>query len=157
MAMTVDSICGVEVAVSSGGQVGADAASERSAVGTVVVQMKPASPPEFLSQRLVHELQHQIDRVFFGPFFREKYGGEGDKALENDRIRYYGLLQPADDGDEMAGRRYVHEFDTITGCTRGWHEIVDRTGNVRCVRPERSDGTTRHYQFDGNGRYRGSW
>ena len=100
---------------------------------------------------------HEIDRVFFGPFFREKYGRGGDKALQNDRIRYYGMIQPADEGGELAGRRYVHEFDTVTGCTRGWHETVDRSGNVRQIRPERNDGSARHYQFDSNGRYRGSW
>jgi hypothetical protein len=51
----------------------------------------------------------------------------------------------------------VHEFDTMTGCTRGWHETLDRMGNVRLVRPVRQNGVTRHYQFDNDGRYRGSW
>jgi hypothetical protein len=81
----------------------------------------------------------------------------GDKALENGRIRYYGPVQPANSARELAGRRYVHEFDTVTGCTRGWHETLDRMGNVRQIRPERRDRTVRHYQFDSNGRYKGSW
>jgi hypothetical protein len=151
---------GVDVAPSLDGRVGADATTERQAFPAVVAQMKQISPPVSPSQRLMHErheLVHQIDRVFFGPFFREKYGRGGDKALENDRIRYYGLIQPANDGGELAGRRYVHEFDTMTGYTRGWHETVDRVGNIRRVRPERNGGTTKHYQFDSSGRYRGSW
>jgi hypothetical protein len=155
--MTVDSIHGVDVTPSLDNRVGADATTERPPLAAVVVPIKQAPPAASRSQRLLHELVHQIDRVFFGPFFREKYGRGGDKALENDRIRYYGLIQPANDGGELAGRRYVHEFDTMTGCTRGWHETVDRAGNVRQVRPERNEGITRHYQFDSNGRYRGSW
>jgi hypothetical protein len=145
------------VAPSLDSQVGADASTERSAFAAVVVQIKQPSPPASANQRLSHERLHEIDRVFFGPFFREKYGRGGDKALQNDRIRYYGMIQPADEGGELAGRRYVHEFDTVTGCIRGWHETVDRSGNVRQVRPERNDGSARHYQFDSNGRYRGSW
>jgi hypothetical protein len=155
--MTVSFIPAVDSAPSLDDRVGAGAATERTAFAAVVVQIKPAIPPALPSQRLSHERLHEIDRVFFGPFFREKYGTGGDRALENDRIRYYGLIQPANDGGELAGRRYVHEFDTITGCTRGWHETVDWAGKVRQVRPERKDGTTNHYQFDGNGRYRGSW
>jgi hypothetical protein len=151
---------GSDVAPSLDDRVGADATTDRRTFAAVAAQMKQISPPVSPGQRLMHEqheLVHQIDRVFFGPFFREKYGRGGDKALENDRIRYYGLIQPANDGGELVGRRYVHEFDTMTGCTRGWHETVDRTGNVRRVRPERNGGAAKHYQFDGDGRYRGSW
>jgi hypothetical protein len=155
VAMTVDLIPDIDGVLSSDREVRADASTERPAFAAVVVPIKQPFPPE--SASLSHERLHQIDRVFFGPFFREKYGRGGDKALENDRIRYYGPIQPADDGGELAGRRYVHEFDTMTGYTRGWHEMVDRAGNIRQVRPERNDGIARHYQFDGNGRYRGSW
>ncbi|MGB6398057.1 MAG: hypothetical protein WBF73_20570 [Bradyrhizobium sp.] len=155
--MTVDFISSVDVATSLDNRVSADATTERTAFATVVVEMKHALAPASASLRLSHERLHEIDRAFFGPFFREKYGRGGDRALENDRIRYYGLIEPANDGGELAGRRYVHEFDTMTGCTRGWHETVDRAGNVRQVRPERNDGTTRHYQFDSNRRYRGRW
>jgi hypothetical protein len=154
MAMTVDFVSGIDAAPSSDNRVGAGATTERPSLAAVVVQIAPL-PSD--SHRLSHERQHEIDRVFFGPFFREKYGRGGDKALQNDRIRYYGMIQPADGGGELAGRRYVHEFDTVTGSTRGWHETVDRFGNVRQIRPERDDGSVRHYQFDSNGRYRGSW
>ena len=130
--------------------------AERSALAAIVVPLRQI-PPIDPDQRLSPERLHQIDRAFFGPFFREKYGTGGDKALENGRIRYYGPIQPANNAAELAGRRYVHEFDTMTGCTRGWHETLDRMGNIRQVRPERHDGTMRHYQFDSNGRYRGSW
>ena len=132
------------------------AAAERPATTAAIVQLRrvPLAPPD---RRLSPERLHQIDRAFFGPFFREKYGTGGDKALENGRIRYYGPLQPASGAGDLTGRRYVHEFDTMTGCTRGWHETLDRMGNVRQIRPERQDGIVRHYQFDGNGRYRGSW
>jgi hypothetical protein len=126
-------------------------ATERSAFAAAVVQLRhglPTYPNERVSR---------IDRAFFGPFFREKYGTGGDKALENRRIRYYGPVQPATDAAELAGRRYVHEFDTLTGFTRGWHETLDRTGQVRQIRPERRDGTIKHYRFDGDGRYVGSW
>ena len=133
-----------------------DATTERSAFAAVVVPLRQISPT-YPNQRLSPERLHQIDRVFFGPFFREKYGTGGDKALENGRIRYYGPVQRANNAGELAGRRYVHEFDTMTGCTRGWHEILDRMGNVRQVRPERPNAMKGHYQFDSNGRYKGSW
>jgi hypothetical protein len=155
--MTVDFSHGVDVSPSLESQVAGSAMTGRPASAAVVVQMRQASPPASPGEPISHDLVHQIDRVFFGPFFREKYGSGGDKALENDRIRYYGSIQPVSDGGELAGRRYVHEFDTMTGCTRGWHEIVDREGNVRQCRPVRNDGTTKRYQFDGNGRYRGRW
>jgi hypothetical protein len=155
--MTVDFIPGIGVAPSLDNHAAAAETTERPALAAVVVPIKQASALAPPGESLSHERLHEIDRVFFGPFFREKYGRGGDKALENDRIRYYGLIQPAIDGGDLAGRRYVHEFDTMTGCTRGWHEVVDRAGNVRQIRPERTDGTTRHYQFDSNGRYRGSW
>jgi hypothetical protein len=127
------------------------AAIERPAFGAAIVRLRQL-PPTYPNERL-----SKIDRVFFGPFFREKYGTAGDKALENRRIRYYGPVQPATNAGELAGRRYVHEFDTVTGSTRGWHETLDTAGKVRQVRPERHDGMIRHYQFAGSGRYIGSW
>ncbi len=132
------------------------ATTERSALAAVVVPLRQI-PPAYPNQRPSPGRLRQIDRAFFGPFFREKYGTGGDKALENGRIRYYGPVQPANNTGELAGRRYVHEFDTMTGCTRGWHETLDRMGNVRQVRPERPNGMNGHYQFDSNGRYKGSW
>jgi hypothetical protein len=74
--------------------------------------------------------------------YAEKYGKGGVKELESGRIRYYGEVQPSSNAGEMAGRRYVHEFDPATGSSRGWHESVDHSGNVRQVRPELNDGTT---------------
>ena len=89
--------------------------------------------------------------------YAEKYGKGGVKELENGRIRYYGEVQPANKAGEMAGRRYVHEYDAATGRSRGWHETVDQAGNVRQVRPELNNGSKTHYQFDRNGNYTGSW
>lgn len=132
------------------------ATTGRSAFGAAVVTLRQI-PPTYPNEPLSPERLRQIDRVFFGPFFREKYGAAGDKALQNSRIRYYGPVQPANNAGELAGRRYVHEFDTVTGLTRGWHETLDRMGNVRQIRPERHDGMKRHYQFDSYGRYKGSW
>jgi hypothetical protein len=156
MAMNVDDFRPSIDAASS--EVGrrSDAATEGSAFAAAVVPLRKI-PPTYTNQRLSPDRLRQIDRVFFGPFFREKYGMGGDKALENGRIRYYGPVQPANSARELAGRRYVHEFNTVTGCTRGWHETLDRMGNVRQIRPERRDRTVRHYQFDSNGRYKGSW
>jgi hypothetical protein len=153
--MTVDDVRSRIGASSDAGR-SPEATTERSAFAAAVVPLRPI-PSTYPNQRLTPERLHQIDRAFFGPFFRDKYGTGGDKALENNRIRYYGPIQPAHSEGELAGRRYVHEFDTMTGCTRGWHETLDRMGNVRQIRPERRDGMIRHYQFDGNGRYKGSW
>jgi len=72
--------------------------------------------------------------------YTEKYGQAGVKELESGRVRYYGELQPANKAGEMAGRRYVHEFDPATGGSRGWHETLDHSGNVRQVRPELNNG-----------------
>jgi hypothetical protein len=150
--MTVDDLRSSIEAASSDVGYPPDATTERSTFTAAVLPLRQIPPP---NRRLLPERLRQIDRAFFGPFFREKYGVGGDKALENSRIRYYGPVQPANDAGELVGRRYVHEFDTMTGCTRGWHETLDRMGNVRQIRPERHDA--RHYQFDSNGRYRGSW
>src|SRR6266481_5261215 len=130
--MTVGFVPDIDVVPSLDNRVGAGATTERPAVAAVVVQIKQVSPPA--GQRLSHERLHEIDRVFFGPFFREKYGRGGDKALENDRIRYYGLIQPTNDEGELAGRRCVHEFDTMTGCTRGCHESRRTVGPTRWCR-----------------------
>jgi hypothetical protein len=133
------------------------ARAEKLVFAASVIPMTRTQPVA-AERRLSSDRLHQIDRAFFGPFFREKYGAAGDRALENGRIRYYGPIQPAGNEGELAGRRYVHEFDTMTGCTRGWHETVDRTGKVRQIRPEWNDGdAARRYQFDSNGRYKGSW
>jgi hypothetical protein len=75
-----------------------DAATEGAAFAAVVPLRK--IPPTYPNQRLSPDRLRQIDRVFFGPFFREKYGMGGDKALENGRIHYYGPVQPANSARE---------------------------------------------------------
>lgn len=89
--------------------------------------------------------------------YSEKYGQAGIKELENGRTRYYGDMQPASKSGEMAGRRYVHEFDPATGGSRGWHETLDHSGRVRQVRPEMNTGTKTHYKFGADGSHTGSW
>jgi RHS repeat-associated protein len=89
--------------------------------------------------------------------YSEKYGKAGAKILENGKIRYYGETIKAKTKGEMAGRRYVHEFDATKNNSRGWHEVLDHDGNVRQVRPEFGDGTKTHYQFDKTGEYIGKW
>ncbi|MFC4653754.1 RHS repeat domain-containing protein [Rheinheimera marina] len=89
--------------------------------------------------------------------YSQKYGQAGVKELENGRVRYYGELQSASKPGEMAGRRYVHEFDPATGRSRGWHETLDHSGNVRQIRPEMNNGSKTHYIFDRDGNYTGSW
>ena len=70
-----------------------DAASEGPAFAAAVVPLRKI-PPAYNNQHLSPDRLRQIDRVFYGPFFREKYGMGGDKALENGRIRYYGPVHP---------------------------------------------------------------
>ena len=89
--------------------------------------------------------------------YSQKYGQAGVKELENGRIRYYGEVQSASKPGEMSGRRYVHEFDPATGGSRGWHETLDHSSNVRQVRPEMNNGSKTHYTFDQDGNYTGSW
>jgi RHS repeat-associated protein len=89
--------------------------------------------------------------------YAEKYGQGGVKELQNGRIRYYGDVQPARKAGDMAGRRYVHEFDPASGRSRGWHETVDHSGQVRQVRPAFEDEIKKHYMFDSDGDYSGRW
>jgi hypothetical protein len=156
IAMTIDDLRSDMDAASFDVSDGLDETTEPPAFAADVVPLKKI-PPAQADRPLSPERLRQIDRAFFGPFFRDKYGAGGDRALKNNRIRYYGPIQPASNAGELAGRRYVHEFDTVTGLTRGWHETLDRMGNVRQIRPERPDEIKRHYQFDDDGRYRGSW
>lgn len=89
--------------------------------------------------------------------YSQKYGQTGFKALENGRIRYYGELQSASKPGEMAGRRWVHEFNPASGNSRGWHEVLDHSGNVRQVRPEWNNGTKTHFMFDTDGNFIRKW
>lgn len=86
----------------------------------------------------------------------EKYGQGGVRELESGRFRYYGNLTPAAKQGEMAGRQLVREWDPATGATRTWHETIDRSGNIRIVRPE-TGGPKTHYGFDEFGNYGGAW
>jgi hypothetical protein len=38
-----------------------------------------------------------------------------------------------------------------------WHETLDYSGQVRQVRPQRSDRLKKHYKFDELGNYIGKW
>lgn len=72
--------------------------------------------------------------------YAEEYGKAGIIELENGRISCCGEVQPAKVPREMAGRRWVHEFDATTLRPRDWHETVDNAGNVRQVRPQLNNG-----------------
>jgi RHS repeat-associated protein len=87
----------------------------------------------------------------------QKYGKGGVKELEDGTIRYYGELKAPDKAGEMAGARYVHEFDPLSGKSRGWMETLDHNGTVRQVRPEFNNGIKTHYKFDSGGNFTGSW
>ena len=87
----------------------------------------------------------------------EKYGSAGGKELANGRFRYYREMDFAKKPGEMAGRRYVHEFNPVNGSSRGWHETLDHAGKVRQVRPELNNGVKYHYTFDRQGNYAGGW
>lgn len=87
----------------------------------------------------------------------EKYGKGGVKKLNNGQIRYYGKMVPSKKAGTMAGRRTVRQWDPTTGNKRTWHETLDHKGNVRQIRPENNNGSKKHYKFDSNGRYIGSW
>ena len=85
----------------------------------------------------------------------EKYGADGVKQLENGRFRFYDSFKPADKVGEMAGRRFVREWDPRTGAKRGWHETLDLGGRVRIVRPE-PRLPQGHFIFDAEGNYVGT-
>lgn len=86
----------------------------------------------------------------------EKYGQGGFRELESGRVRYYGNLSPASKEGDIVGRRLVREWDPSSGTTRTWHETIDRSGNIRIVRPE-TGGLKTHYYFDEFGTYGGAW
>jgi hypothetical protein len=83
-----------------------------------------------------------------------KYGKGAYRELPDGRRRYYGKLSPSRDPGEMAGRRYVREWNLKTGRMRDWNETIDHTGRIRIVRPVRP-GPKIHYMFDRGGRYIG--
>lgn len=79
--------------------------------------------------------------------------------MSNGKYRFYGKTVPATKSGEMMGRRYVREWDYLSGKTRGWHETLDHFGNVRQVRPDTSitGGQKVHYCFNKQGKYTGKW
>src|SRR5258708_2296125 len=113
IAMDVDDFrLSIDTASSEVGR-GSDAATEGLAFAAAVVPLRKI-PPTYTNQRLSPDRLRQIDRVFFGPFFREKYGMGGDKALENGRIRYYGPVQPANSAPQLACPRSLPQSNTVT-------------------------------------------
>jgi len=89
--------------------------------------------------------------------YGEKYGANKIKYLQNGRIRYYNNIDKARNHGKMLGRRYVHEFNPLTGKSRGWHETLDHNFLVRQTRPELNGRTKYHYLFDEGGKYVGKW
>jgi hypothetical protein len=87
----------------------------------------------------------------------EKYGAQGYRQLQNNKIRYYGELKTPVKNGEMIGRRRVREWNPENGLKRTWHETLDGNNNVRIVRPERNDGSKIHYVFDNRGNFIGTW
>ncbi len=89
----------------------------------------------------------------------EKYGKGAIKELQDGRFRFYGEMKPASNLGEMAGARYVREWNPVTGSTRGWMETLDHIGMIRQVRPDISvtGGSKIHYLFDQVGNYIRKW
>ncbi len=83
----------------------------------------------------------------------KKYGSQGYRQLQNNKIRYYGELKSPMKNGEMVGRRRVREWDPEKGLKRTWHETLDRDDNIRIVRPETNDGIKTHYVFDNEGNF----
>ena len=79
------------------------------------------------------------------------------RKLADGRINSYGKFRPANKQGEMLGSRKVAQFNPRTGITRKWYETIDRSGTVRQVRPLKGNVKTKHYRFDRNGKYIGSW
>jgi len=59
----------------------------------------------------------------------------------------------------MSGARYVREWNSTTGNTRGWMETLDHAGNIRRIRPDinLTGGEKFRYFFDQLGNYTGKW
>jgi len=89
----------------------------------------------------------------------EKYGAGSTKELSDGRFRFYGEIKAPIKEGEMAGARFVREWNPANGVKRNWYETVDYAGNIRQVRPDPSitGGVKTHYMFDSNGNFTGSW
>ncbi|HRD54962.1 MAG TPA: RHS repeat-associated core domain-containing protein, partial [Parachlamydiaceae bacterium] len=80
--------------------------------------------------------------------YLEEYGKVSVKLLKNGRYRYYGNCRAARVLGEMKGMRYVHEFNPLTGKSRGWMETLDHNDIIRQVRPQINNQPKVHYMFD---------
>jgi hypothetical protein len=87
--------------------------------------------------------------------YSERFGSSGVKTLENGRNRYYGEFKPASNPGDMAGARYVREWDPASGRFRDWYETLDHGGNVRSVAPKPPTNPLNHHIFDEVGNYLG--
>ncbi len=63
--------------------------------------------------------------------YSERYGKAVVKFLSDGRVRYCREIDLARRPSEMIGRRYVHEFNAVSGKSRGWHETLNHTHNIR--------------------------
>jgi len=89
--------------------------------------------------------------------YSQDYGQAGVKHLQNGRVRYYGIVDPAKKPGQMIGRRYVHEFGPFTGRSRGWNETLDANFRIRQVRPQLDAKVKKHYFFDSKGNLEKIW
>jgi hypothetical protein len=85
----------------------------------------------------------------------KKYGSQGYRQLQNNKIRYYGELKAPMKEGEMIGRRRVREWAPETGLKKTWHETLDKNNVIRIVRPEINNGIKTHYIFDNEGNFIG--
>jgi RHS repeat-associated protein len=79
------------------------------------------------------------------------------RKLPDGRINSYGKFRAANKQGEMIGARKVSQLNPRTGIMRKWNETLDMKGNVRQVRPLKGNVKTKHYRYDRNGKYIGSW
>jgi superfamily II RNA helicase len=87
----------------------------------------------------------------------KRHGTGKTILLENGRLRYYRKFEEARFAGEMKGRQYVHEFNTLNGNSRGWHETLDQHNKVRQIRPQINNSSKTHYLFDVNGNLEKIW
>jgi RHS repeat-associated protein len=87
----------------------------------------------------------------------KRYGKDGVRDLGDGRFRFYGKLSPPVNAGEMAGRRTVREWNSLSGAKRTYHETLDHAGRIRIVRPEVkfTGGVKVHYVFSAIGEFLG--
>jgi hypothetical protein len=87
----------------------------------------------------------------------KRKGNESIKLLGSGRLRYYNEIKPPRTLGDMKGSRYVHEFNTQNGLSRGWYETLDNNNKIRQVRPEFRSNEKKHYFFDTKGDLQKIW